>query len=138
MGGIAAIDLVTIAGLLAWMAGDAGEPADLRTQLVAFRRGQVLLVLALTMIRFAAPFAVYSSVSPIPTEPGGLPSAWVTPVLALFGVGPTIGTLAGVRLGDRYGFALVAVCLATSAENLVSFPFLARTPAAAVALLVLF
>src|SRR3954452_760110 len=64
MGGIAAIGLVTIAGLLAWMPGDAGEPADLRTELVAFRRGQVWLVLGLTMIGFAALFAVYSYVSP--------------------------------------------------------------------------
>lgn len=138
MGGIAAIGLVTIAGLLAWMPGDAGEPADLRTELVAFRRGQVWLVLGLTMIGFAALFAVYSYVSPILTELGGIPSEWVTPVLALFGVGTTIGTLAGGRLGDRYGFAFVAVGLATNAAILVAFAFLARTPAAAVALLVLF
>src|SRR4051794_29388030 len=115
MGGIAAIGLVTIAGLLAWMPGDAGEPADLRTELVAFRRGQVWLVLGLTMIGFAALFAVYSYVSPILTELGGIPSEWVTPVLALFGVGTTVGTLAGGRLGDRYGFSFVAVGLVAMA-----------------------
>jgi DHA1 family inner membrane transport protein len=138
LGGIAVIGLVTIAGLLAWMPGDVGEPADLRSELVAFRRGQVWLVLGLTMVGFAAMFAVYSYVSPILTELGGIPSGWVTPVLALFGVGTTIGTLAGGRLGDRYGFSFVAVGLVTSAAILVAFAFLARTPVAAVTLLVLF
>jgi DHA1 family inner membrane transport protein len=138
MAAIALIGVVTIAGLLAWMPADAGEPADLRAELQAFRRGQVWLVLALTMVGFSALFAVYSYVSPILTELGGIPTEWVTPVLALFGAGTTIGTLAGGRLGDRYGFSVVAVGLVAVAGVLVAFAFLARTPIAAVALLVLF
>ena len=137
-GGIAVIGLVTIAGLLAWVPRDAGEPADLRTELAAFRRGQVWLVLGLTVIGFSALFTVYSYVSPILTELGGIPVEWVTPVLALFGVGTTVGTLAGGRLGDRYGFSFVIVGLVATAAALVAFAFLARTPVAAVVLLVLF
>src|SRR3712207_2474945 len=98
LGGIALIGLVTIAGLLAWLPAGAGERSDLRSEVAAFRRGQVWLVLGLTMIGFAALFAVYSYVSPILTELGGIPEAWVTPVLALFGIGTTVGTLAGGRL----------------------------------------
>jgi MFS transporter, DHA1 family, inner membrane transport protein len=138
LGAIAVIGLVTIACLLAWMPRDVGEPSDLRSELRAFRRGQVWLVLGLTMVGFAALFAVYSYVSPILTELGGIPTAWVTPVLALFGVGTTVGTLAGGRLGDRYGFSFVAVGLVAMAGVLVAFAFLARTTVAAVALLVLF
>jgi DHA1 family inner membrane transport protein len=138
LGAIAVIGLVTIGGLLAWMPSGAGEPSDLRTELRAFRRGQVWLVLGLTMVGFSALFAVYSYVSPILTELGGIPTAWVTPVLALFGVGTTIGTLAGGRLGDRYGFSFVAVGLLAMTAVLVAFAFLARTPVAAVTLLVLF
>jgi DHA1 family inner membrane transport protein len=138
MAGIAVIGLVTIAGLLAWMPDDAGEPTDLRAELRAFRRGQVWLVLGLTMVGFSATFAVYSYVSPILTDLGGIPSAWVTPVLALFGLGTTVGTLAGGRLGDRYGFSFVAVGLVSVSAVLVAFAFLARTPVVAVALLVLF
>jgi len=138
LGGIALIGLLTIAGLLAWMPADAGEPADLRGELRAFRRAQVWLVLGLTMVGFAAMFAVYSYVSPILTELGGIPIGWVTPVLGLFGVGTTVGTLAGGRLGDRYGFSFVAVGMVGVAAVLVAFAFLARTPLAAVALLVLF
>jgi DHA1 family inner membrane transport protein len=138
LGGIALIGLLTIAGLLAWMPDDAGEPADLRGELRAFRRAQVWLVLGLTMVGFAAMFAVYSYVSPILTELGGIPVGWVTPVLGLFGVGTTVGTLAGGRLGDRHGFSFVAVGMLGVAAVLVAFAFLARTPVAAVALLVLF
>ncbi|HEX2073744.1 MAG TPA: MFS transporter [Geodermatophilus sp.] len=137
-GGISVIGLVTIAGLLAWMPRDAGEPGDLRAEVSAFRRGQVWLVLALTVAGFAATFAVYSYVSPILTDLGGIPSAWVTPVLALFGVGTTVGTLLGGRLGDRYGFSFVVVGLLATAAVLVAFALLARTTVVAIVLLVLF
>ncbi|MBB3082800.1 MFS transporter [Geodermatophilus sabuli] len=138
LGGIAVIGLVTIGCLLAWLPKHAGEPGDLRAELRAFRRGEVWLVLGLTMVGFAALFSVYSYVSPILTELGGIPEAWVTPVLALFGVGMTLGTLLGGRYGDRYGFSFVAVGLLGTAVVLAAFAFLARTPVAAVALLVLF
>ncbi|WP_448620785.1 MFS transporter [Geodermatophilus sp. URMC 65] len=135
---IAVIGLVTIGGLRAWMPAELGEPGDLRTELAAFRRGQVWLVLGLTVVGFSALFAVYSYVSPILTELGGLPVEWVTPVLALFGVGTTVGTLVGGRLGDRYGFSLVTVGLLATAVVLAAFALVARTPVAAVVLLVLF
>ena len=135
---IAVIGLVTIGGLLAWMPAELGEPGDLRTELAAFRRGQVWLVLGLTVVGFSALFAVYSYVSPILTELGGIPTEWVTPVLALFGAGTTVGTLAGGRLGDRYGLSFVAVGLVAMTGVLVAFALLARTTVAAVALLVLF
>src|SRR3712207_5684614 len=91
------------------MPGDAGARTDLRAELGAFRRGQVWLVLSLTMVGFAAMFAVYSYVSPILTELGGIPVGWVTPVLGLFGVGTTIGTLVGGRLGDRFGYRFLVI-----------------------------
>jgi DHA1 family inner membrane transport protein len=139
LGAVAGIGLVTIAGLLTWMPrGEEEERGSLRAELNAFRRGQVWLVLGLTMIGFAAMFAVYSYVSPILTELGGIPTAWVTPVLALFGVGTTVGTLAGGRFGDRYGYAFVVAGMLAMAAVLVAFAFLARTPPAAVVLLVAF
>jgi DHA1 family inner membrane transport protein len=137
-GAVAAIGLVTIAGLLAWLPRGAGEPTDLRSELGAFRRRGVWLVLGLTMVGFAALFAVYSYISPILTELAGIPEGWVTPVLGLFGAGTTIGTLAGGRLGDRFGLPFVAVGLAGTAAVLAAFALLVHVPAAAVVLLVLF
>src|SRR3712207_6005759 len=135
---VAVIGVVTIAGLLAWMPSVAGEPTDLRSELGAFRRRQVWLVLGTTMIGFAALFSVYSYVSPILTELGGIPESWVTPVLGLFGVGTTVGTLVGGRLGDRWGLPFVVVGLLGTAGTLAVLALVARTPAAAVVVLVLF
>jgi DHA1 family inner membrane transport protein len=137
-GAVAVIGVLTIAGLLAWMPAVPGAPTDLASELSAFRRGQVWLVLGLTAIGFSALFAVYSYVSPILTDLGGIPEGWVTPVLALFGIGTTIGTLVGGRLGDRYGFSFVTVGMGLQALLLTGFALVARTPVAAVALLVLF
>jgi MFS transporter, DHA1 family, inner membrane transport protein len=95
-------------------------------------------VLGTTMIGFAALFSVYSYVSPIMTELGGIPEGWVTPVLGLFGVGTTVGTLAGGRLGDRWGMRFVAVGLVGTAVALAVLALVARTPVAAVVVLVLF
>jgi DHA1 family inner membrane transport protein len=135
---VACIGLVTIAGLLAWMPAVAGEPTDLRSELNAFRRRGVWLVLGTTMIGFAALFSVYSYISPILTELGGIPEGWVTPVLGLFGVGTTVGTLVGGRLGDRWGLSFVAVGLVGTAVALAVLALVARTPVAAVVVLVLF
>ena len=135
---IAGIGVLTIAGLLAWLPPDGGEPTDLRTELSAFRSRQVWLVLALTMVGFAATFAVYSYVAPILTDLAGFSSGSVTPVLALFGVGTTVGTLLGGRLGSRFDFGFVALGMLGVALVLAVFAFSARNAVAAVVLLVLF
>ncbi|RBY75594.1 MFS transporter [Blastococcus sp. TF02-09] len=135
---IAGIGVLTIAGLLAWLPADRGEPTDLRTELSAFRSRQVWLVLALTMVGFAATFAVYSYVAPILTDLAGLSPGSVTPVLALFGLGTTVGTLLGGRLGSRFDFGFVALGMLGVAVVLAVFAFSARNAIAAVVLLVLF
>lgn len=135
---IAGIGVLTIAGLLAWLPADGGEPTDLRTELSAFRSRQVWLVLALTMVGFAATFAVYSYVAPILTDLAGFSPGSVTPVLALFGIGTTVGTLLGGRLGSRFDFGFVALGMLGVAVVLAVFAFSARNAVAAVVLLVLF
>jgi DHA1 family inner membrane transport protein len=137
-GAVSVIGVLTIAGLLAWMPRVAGEPTDLRSELGAFRRRAVWLVLGTTMVGFAALFSVYSYISPILTELGGIPEGWVTPVLGLFGAGTTVGTLAGGRLGDRWGMRFVAVGLLGTSVALAVLALVSRTPAAAIVVLVLF
>ncbi|MGY5885920.1 MFS transporter [Modestobacter lacusdianchii] len=137
-GGAAAIGLLTIAGLVAWMPRVASAPTDLRQELGAFRRRQVWLTLAVTTIGFAALFSVYSYISPILTDLAGMPESRVTVVLALFGLGTTAGTLLGGRMGDRFGFAFVTVGLLATAALLVVFTVVVVNPVAAVVLVVLF
>ena len=136
--GAAAIGLVTIAGLAAWLPRVAGERTDLRHELSAFRRSQVWLTLGVTTIGFAALFSVYSYVSPILTELAGVPESSVTVVLALFGVGTTFGTLIGGRLGDRFGFVFVTGSLVVTAATLAVLSLVVATAVLAVLVIVVF
>lgn len=108
--GIAVVGVVTIVALRALLPVDHHR-IELRTELSAFRRPQVWLGLGITTIGFGSLFAVYSYISPILTTVSGIGAGQVTIVLALFGIGTTIGTLAGGRFGDRWGLRAVAVGL---------------------------
>src|SRR6478736_5993761 len=79
----------------------AGDPVrTIREELKVFRVGQVWLTLGIGAIGFGGFFAVYSYVAPMITEVSGS-AAWVVPIiLALMGIGMTIGNLAGGYLAD--------------------------------------
>ena len=68
---------------------------------LSFRRPQVWLALAVGTFGFAGVFAVYSYIEPVMTDVAGDPSTSVNWLLALFGVGMTVGNLVGGRLADR-------------------------------------
>ena len=59
------------------------------------------LTLLIGAVGFGGMFAVYSYVTPTLTEVSGYPLAAVPLVLALFGVGMTLGTYVGGHLADR-------------------------------------
>ncbi|WP_406264224.1 MFS transporter [Actinacidiphila glaucinigra] len=99
---VGVIGLVAIAGIALLVPRiPLAAGGGLRRELSAFRSGQVWLTLATTIFGFAAVFAVYSYVTPMLTEVAGFGDGSVTLVLALFGVGATIGNLLGGRLADR-------------------------------------
>ena len=79
----------------------AAAGASMRTELGALRRPQVWLTLLIGAIGFGGMFAVYSYITPTLTEVSGYPLAGVPVVLALFGVGMTLGTYVGGHLADR-------------------------------------
>ncbi|GJF31229.1 MFS transporter [Kitasatospora sp. NE20-6] len=75
--------------------------AGLRHELSAFRSGQLWLALATVVIGCAGLFACYSYITPTLTEVSGFAESSVTVVLALFGVGMTIGNVVGGYAADR-------------------------------------
>jgi MFS transporter, DHA1 family, inner membrane transport protein len=79
----------------------AAEGASPRTELGALARPQVWLTLLIGAVGFGGMFAVYSYITPTLTEVSGYPLDAVPIVLALFGVGMTLGTYVGGRLADR-------------------------------------
>ncbi|WAL69884.1 MFS transporter [Amycolatopsis cynarae] len=104
----ATFGVVVLIGLLALAATarlvpHQGRPAEasLRTELAAFRRPQVWLALAIVTIGMGGVFASLSYVTPMLTDVAGYAPHNVTVLLALAGVGMTIGNLLGGRLADR-------------------------------------
>lgn len=76
------------------------EDASPRQELSALRRPQVWLTLLVGAVGFGGFFAIYSYVAPTLTEVAGFGNGGVPVVLALFGVGMTLGTMVGGRLAD--------------------------------------
>ncbi|NIH85561.1 MFS transporter [Amycolatopsis granulosa] len=77
------------------------EQPSLRGELGAFRRPQVWLALGIVTFGLGGVFACLSYVTPLMTDVAGYQPGSVTLLLALAGVGMTIGNLLGGRLADK-------------------------------------
>ncbi|MEV5983970.1 MFS transporter [Streptomyces sp. NPDC052051] len=100
--GVSAVGVAAIVSLFLLIPrDDAPAPAGgLRGELAALRSLPVWLALGTTVAGFGALFSAYSYVTPMLTDAAGYTESSVTLLLALFGVGATIGNLAGGRLAD--------------------------------------
>ncbi|MFK0286499.1 MFS transporter [Streptomyces sp. NPDC090499] len=78
-----------------------GPQAGIRQELRAMGNRQVVIGLATAVVGFGGFFAVYSYLVPMLTHLTGLSDASTTWVLALYGVGMTLGTLVAGPLTDR-------------------------------------
>ncbi|MET8634339.1 MFS transporter [Streptomyces sp. NPDC004096] len=101
--GVSVIGAAAIASLFLLIPGDHthAPSVGLRGELVALRSLPVWLALGTTVAGFGALFSAYSYVTPMLTDAAGYADASVTLLLALFGVGATIGNLVGGRLSDH-------------------------------------
>ncbi len=100
--------VVTLIGLLAMTALALLVPrmplehqGGVRHELRALGNRQVVLGLLTAVFGFGGVFAVYSYLASMMTEVTGLAETSVTWVLALFGIGMTLGTLIAGPLTDR-------------------------------------
>ncbi|MEU1302706.1 MFS transporter [Streptomyces shenzhenensis] len=138
--GVSVIGLAAIASLALLIPHDhTHAPATgLRGELAALRSVPVWLALGTTVAGFGALFAAYSYVTPMLTDAAGFAESGVTLLLALFGVGATVGNLLGGRLADHATRGTLFGGLASLALVLALFPVLMRaewSAALAVALL---
>ncbi|WP_327292793.1 MFS transporter [Streptomyces sp. NBC_01198] len=137
--------VVTVIGLLSLAAlallvpqQPEEEHGGVRQELQALREPQVLLGLLTAVFGFAGVFAVYSYLASMMTEVTGYADATVTVLLALFGIGMTLGALAAGWLTDRALRPTLYGSLAALAVVLVGFHYAAQSKATApVAVLVL-
>ncbi|WP_405879362.1 MFS transporter [Streptomyces sp. NBC_01136] len=101
--GVSVIGLAAIASLALLIPHDhAHAPTGgLRGELAALRSLPVWLALGTTVAGFGALFSAYSYITPMLTDSAGYADSSVTLLLALFGVGATVGNLVGGRLADH-------------------------------------
>jgi DHA1 family inner membrane transport protein len=132
---VAAGTVLAVLLVVPWAPGR--REANLRTELGALRRPQVLLTLLTGTVGFGGMFAMYSYIAPIVTDVTGRAAGFVPVVLLAFGLGGVVGTALGGRLADRalvrslfganvaMGLLLAAMLLAAhSAASLVAEVFL--------------
>ncbi|GAA0362751.1 MFS transporter [Streptomyces blastmyceticus] len=121
---VAVIGLVAMAALAALVPRIPRERGEgLGQELRALGDRQVLLGLLTAVFGFAGVFAVYSYLASMMTEVTGFAESSVTIVLALFGIGMTLGALVAGPLTDRALRPTLYGSLAALAAVLVAFDF---------------
>ncbi|WP_081236921.1 MFS transporter [Streptomyces viridosporus] len=121
---ISVIGLVALAALALFVPHQPrGRQSGIRHELRAMGNRQVAIGLAVAVVGFGGFFAVYSYLVPILTEVTGLSDSSTTLVLALYGVGMTLGTLVAGPLTDRALRPTLYAGLALLAAALVTFSF---------------
>ena len=91
---VGVIALLTVLAVWRWVPfcpPDGG--VSLRSELSALKRPQVWLALGIGTVGFGGMFATFSYISPTMTELGGFGRATIPLILALYGVGMTIGAI---------------------------------------------
>lgn len=120
--------LATLTALLVWLYAPHDPPAEgaspLR-ELGALGKRQVWLTLATGAIGFGGLFAVYTYVASTMIEVTHVSEALAPLVLAIFGVGLTLGNLGAAWAADRALMPTAAGMFLWSAVSLALFPFAA-------------
>ena len=104
--------IVGLIGLLAVAAIAVAVPADVAPtesehisivhELRAFTKPEVWLVLGVAMLGGGGLFATFSYITPMMTDVTHYADSSITWLLVLFGLGMTVGNLAGARIADRF------------------------------------
>ncbi|HEX4225053.1 MAG TPA: MFS transporter [Pseudonocardiaceae bacterium] len=135
---ITAIGAVAFVGILALVPPTAAAgSSQLRGELHGFRRPQVLLSLAVTVLGFGGMFGAFTYIAPMMTDVAGFASSSVTWLLIVFGIGLFLGNLAGGRAADRALTPTLVVLLIALAVVLAALTFTAHAKIPAIITLLL-
>lgn len=134
---IVAVGVVALVGILTLVPSlpRPAVPVALRSELAAFRSGQVCLSLLITVLAYGGMFGAFTYIAYTLTDVSGFAAESVPWLLVLFGVGLVIGNVVGGRLADRSIDRTLLFFVAALLVVLVAFAALAASGiAAAIAL----
>lgn len=102
------------------------EGASPLRELGALKRPQVWLTLGIAAVGCGGMFSVFTYVVPLLTEVAHVPVVWVPVVLALFGVGMTLGNIIGAAMADRALMPTIGGMLVFNVVSLAAIPWTAQ------------
>lgn len=137
---ITVIGVIALAGILALVPktghGDT-VPGSLRTELRAFRSGQVWLSILVTILGYGGMFGAFTYIAFTLTEVSGFAASTVPWLLIVFGVGLFIGNTIGGKAADRNVDRTLIVVLAVLVVVLAAFALTAGNQMLTIASIVL-
>ncbi len=127
---VGAVALVGIMTLVPRTPHAAAQSVGLRSELAAFRSGQVWLSIAVTVLGYGGVFGAFTYIAFTLTEVSGFDASAVPWLLVLLGLGLFVGNVVGGKAADRSvdatlitllsGLIVVLVFFALTAENQVA------------------
>ncbi len=137
---ITVIGVIALAGILALVPkpgrGDT-TPGTLRSELRAFRSGQVWLSILVTILGYGGMFGAFTYIAFTLTEVSGFAAPTVPWLLIVFGVGLFVGNTIGGKTADRNVDRTLIVVLSVLVVVLIGFALTAGNQVLTVASIVL-
>ena len=121
---ITGIGVLALAGILTLVPRTGhsdSAPASLRSELGAFRSGQVWLSILVTILGYGGMFGAFTYIAYTLTEVTGFEASAVPWLLILFGIGLFVGNTVGGKAADRNVDRTLLVVLAVLVVILVAF-----------------
>lgn len=130
---VTGVGMVAMLAIAVWVPRSRGShDSDLRGELRALGRPQVLLGFAMTVLGFGGVFTAFTYIAPLLTDLAGFSPGAVSPILLLFGVGLVAGNMYGGKLADRRLMPTLVASLALLAVVLAVFSLTVHFKIAAV------
>ncbi|WP_402469208.1 MFS transporter [Isoptericola aurantiacus] len=124
---------IALLGLWRFVPERGPVESSVRNELGALANGPMWVAFVAGAIGFGGLFAVYTYVAPTVTQVTGMSEGAVPWVLAVMGVGMTVGTLVGGKLADRSVLGTVVGGFVATGASLVLFALTAGSVVGAVA-----